>query len=273
MCFVNIDTLTVELPEYLPEFPYKQQLIQDIDVWLKNPFCSRESLNGNQRDSGFRDSFVGFDESSAEASKSGSMWSLPNKMEVLQQSEALAKITALAKKTGVISSLDDISESLHKTSIDSISVSKRLGTVDDHAKDLMTNNMIREVFLHYFLQMFHCFDHFVIQPPPKFTMDEWLSNRDSMENFDKTAFLGDQPEAQLPFISAFIETQMFTTFIDNKLLSNWEEMEPNLKLFEQRLSKYSVRDGHGDRRLKMYNRNSMAIEGGMFKQSFLTYLQ
>lgn len=240
--------------------------MQDIQVWLKNPFCSRDSFNGSHRDSGFRDSF--FDEStstSAGTSKSGSLWSLPNKMEVLQQSEALAKITALAKKTGVISSLDDISETLKHTGVGGSTTnvrSRQSGAIDDHSRDLIINNMLREVFLHYFLQMFSCYDHFVIQPPQEFTMDEWLSNRETMQTFDKTAFLGDQPEAHLPFLSAFIETQIFTTFIDNKLLSQWEDMEGNLQVFEQRLKKCSIRDDHGDRRLKVYNRNSVAVEGG-----------
>ena len=35
--------------------------------------------------------------------------------------------------------------------------------------------------------------------------------------FDSLAFLSDQPQANLPFLSAFVETQIFAAFIDSKL--------------------------------------------------------
>ncbi|CAL8242586.1 unnamed protein product [Merluccius merluccius] len=40
------------------------------------------------------------------------------------------------------------------------------------------------------------------------------------------SFLSDQPEPYLPFLSHFIETQMFATFIDNKIMSHWETKDP-----------------------------------------------
>ena len=44
--------------------------------------------------------------------------------------------------------------------------SKRAVTsLSEHDRDLMTNNNIREVFLHYFLQLFNTVASFVIQPP------------------------------------------------------------------------------------------------------------
>lgn len=61
-------------------------------------------------------------------------------------------------------------------------------------------------------------------------MEQWLSTRETMQNFDKTAFLSDQPEPHLPFLSRFIETQMFATLIDNKIVSLWEEADPYLKV-------------------------------------------
>lgn len=61
-------------------------------------------------------------------------------------------------------------------------------------------------------------------------MEQWLSTRETMQNFDKTAFLSDQPEPHLPFLSRFIETQMFATLIDNKIVSLWEEPDPYLKV-------------------------------------------
>lgn len=60
----------------------------------------------------------------------------------------------------------------------------------------------------------------------------------------QASFLSDQPEPYLPFLCRFIETQMFATFIDNKILSQWEEKEPLLRVFDKRIEKvrlYSVR--------------------------------
>lgn len=65
--------------------------------------------------------------------------------------------------------------------------------------------------------------------------EQWLSNRESMQNFDKSTFLSDQPTQHLPFLSHFIETQMFATLIDNKILSAWVKVEPNLRVFERRI--------------------------------------
>lgn len=65
--------------------------------------------------------------------------------------------------------------------------------------------------------------------------EEWLNNRDSMQNFDKATFLSDQPQHHLPFLSRFIETQMFATLVDNKILSHWNPLDPNLRVFETRI--------------------------------------
>ena len=285
MVFVNIDTACVELPEDLPELPHKAQMIQDCNFWLRNQQqqhhqpppvgggdihnapAQHDSNNGNPRDSGFRESIIAYDEHPVviDVPKSDSMWSLPNRMDILYQSEAMARITALAKKTGVITSLDDISESLAKQASLQQRDSKRAVTsLSEHDRDLMTNNNIREVFLHYFLQLFNTVASFVIQPPAEVGMDDWICNRESMQNFDKAAFLGDQPEGHLPFLSAFIETQMFTSFTDNHILATWEAKDPNLLLFEQRLQNF--KDEHNDRRLKVYNRHTMVLQGGRYRK-------
>ena len=291
MCFVNIDRGTVELPEDLPVFPYRNELKEDILSRFRQRPKSvivdySEHFNGNhggnripvqhrgghsnyQRDSGFRESFMSYDEaamSGTEMSASSSTWSIPNKMEILQQNEALARITALAKRTGVIQSLEDITSGAETVKGDqqpkpdvAVTGKSTPDPPDPHVRDLMANSSFREVFLHYFLQMFSSYEAFVIQPPST-DMETWLSNRETMQNFDKAAYLCDQPEAHLPFLSAFIETQMFTTLIDNKVLSQWEEAEPYLRVFELRLKTF--RDEHRDQRLYRYNRNSIAIEAG-----------
>lgn len=64
---------------------------------------------------------------------------------------------------------------------------------------------------------------------------EWLSCRESVQNFDKATFLSDQPELHLPFLSRFIESQMFTSLIDHKILANWGKHNSNLRIFELRI--------------------------------------
>jgi hypothetical protein len=232
MCFVNIDRGTVELPEDLPVFPYRNELKEDIlSRFRQRPksvvvdyaadrfngggvaglggegvrgglgglggagghVVTHRAAGGNyQRDSGFRESFMSYDEaalSGTELSASSSTWSIPNKMEILQQNEALARITALAKRTGVIQSLDDITSGDRQGNAASAEGASGAGKntpepPDPHVRDLMANSSFREVFLHYFLQMFASYEAFVIQPPST-DMETWLSNRESMQNFDK----------------------------------------------------------------------------------------
>lgn len=66
-------------------------------------------------------------------------------------------------------------------------------------------------------------------------MDQWVSCRESLHNFDKATFLCDQPELHLPFLSRFIESQMFTTLVDHKILANWGKLDTNLRIFDQRI--------------------------------------
>lgn len=58
-----------------------------------------------------------------------------------------------------------------------------------------------------------------------------------VHNFDKATFLSDQPDQNLPFLSRFIETQMFASLIDRKIvsLSGESEADPNLTVFELRV--------------------------------------
>jgi hypothetical protein len=92
--------------------------------------------------------------------------------------------------------------------------------------------------------MFLGYDAFVVNPSQD--MESWLNNRETMHNFDKAAFLSDQPESHLPFLSRFIESQMFATLIDNKIVSQWEEADPYLCVFDARIK--ALRDSLTDTR-------------------------
>lgn len=73
--------------------------------------------------------------------------------------------------------------------------------------------------------------------------EDWFNNRDSFQNFDKASFLSDQPEQHRPFLWQFLESQMFATFIDNKILGTWNEPNPNLVIFDNRIKYLKQRYG------------------------------
>lgn len=112
---------------------------------------------------------------------------------------------------------------------------------DSYAEDLRFNNSIRELFLNRFVHIFQSYENFVIFPSQN--KDDWFNNRDSMQNFDKASFLSDQPEQHRQFLSRFLETQMFATLIDNKILSTWGETDGNLQIFDNRIKLLKQRFG------------------------------
>ncbi|XP_054716974.1 DENN domain-containing protein 5A-like [Uloborus diversus] len=245
LCFVDIDNQIVEVPEDIPKFPCRNELVSELVDTMKafGVSSSEKGLdrNSNERHSRSRlrklswtfdsgDSGVSSTDSSARSSYS-SLASTHS--HILQQSEALQKVTALAKRTGVITNLSDL-EKPKKIDNDGTPKNRNNEEMRQFVDVLKLNNAVREIFLNHFIHIFKSYESFVIQPN-QHDMEQWLSTRETMQNFDKTAFLSDQPEPYLPFLSRFIETQMFATLIDNKIVSLWEEPDPYLKLFDMRI--------------------------------------
>jgi hypothetical protein len=84
------------------------------------------------------------------------------------------------------------------------------------------NACIRELFLLKFVQMFASYEKFVIVPTniDAAQIDQWWMQREySGVNFDSKMFLIEQPSPRLPFLSHFIATQMFVSFVDAKIIS------------------------------------------------------
>ncbi|KAJ8332117.1 hypothetical protein SKAU_G00429020 [Synaphobranchus kaupii] len=222
LCFVDIDNHCIELPEDFPQFPNKSEFIQELtEVLLR------------------------FGLSSAEGAAPAGPGPAPLKGVALRElvddgrngnlgGEALAvleRLRALAERTGV--------------SVEGVETPGQGGRTREEEEELWNaklNVQLREVFAGRFTTMFADYEAFVIQSAQD--MESWLTNREQMHNFDKASFLSDQPEPYLPFLSHFIETQMFATFIDNKIMSQWEEKEPLLRVFDGRVEKarlYNVR--------------------------------
>ena len=102
---------------------------------------------------------------------------------------------------------------------------------------------VREVFASYFVEHFANYENFIIVPQQSY--DQWLRNREHFQNFDKTAFLSDQTTSSRPFYSAFLETSMFSLFIDEKIVTFWEPERAgrSLLVFDSRVESYRDKSG------------------------------
>ena len=82
---------------------------------------------------------------------------------------------------------------------------------------------VRDVFVRYMVELFSDYEDFVIIPQQSY--EQWIRDREQFQNFDKTSFLSDQSNSSIPFLSAFVETQMFSQFIDHKIVAMWKADE------------------------------------------------
>ena len=166
----------------------------------------------------------------------------------------LAAMVALAEKAGLNTS--DILKGKIKKSPDNMSLSASLITTKDDVfvmgnramtvtrqqqHDNEFNIIVREIFVNCFTHMLVDYEHFVILPHQ--TKEDWLNNREHMQNFDKASFLSDQSQFNLPFITLFVETQGFASLIDMKIMALWEDCDPRLAYFDKRIDKLKVKLG------------------------------
>ena len=124
-------------------------------------------------------------------------------------SEEIAKLTEIATRAGiqeeVTSPASSVTSDLGKsTCLDHDEIDTEKFVLD-----------IREAFVQRFVDLLRDYEKFTIYPKQNY--DQWKRDREQFHNFDRTAFLSDQPEKHLPFLSAFLETQMFRSFIDEKI--------------------------------------------------------
>ncbi|XP_004543228.1 DENN domain-containing protein 5A isoform X4 [Maylandia zebra] len=227
LCFVDIDNHFIELPEELPQFPNKLEFIQEISEVLMSFGVSPE---GNIYSSDSQAKYRGFRAADMASDKRNGNLASPLNSYLLRENETIARLQALVKRTGV---------SLDKLEVREDASSNKDGRVQCDEEELkmhQLNIQVREVFANRFTQMFADYEVFVIQP--SHDKESWFTNRDQMQNFDKASFLSDQPEPYLPFLSRFLETQMFASFIDSKILCHDdEEKEHTLRVFDARVDK------------------------------------
>ncbi|XP_063737521.1 DENN domain-containing protein 5A isoform X2 [Eleginops maclovinus] len=227
LCFVDIDNHFIELPEELPQFPNKLEFIQEISEVLMSFGLSPE---GNIHSSDGQAKYRGGRSVDMVSDKRNGNLSSPLNSYLLRENETIARLQALVKRTGVSLEKLEVKEDA------SSNKDSRVQCDEEELKMHQINIHVREVFANRFTQMFADYEVFVIQPSQD--KESWFTNRDQMQNFDKASFLSDQPEPYLPFLSRFLETQMFASFIDSKILCHDdEEKEHTLRVFDSRVDK------------------------------------
>ncbi|XP_048856074.1 DENN domain-containing protein 5A-like isoform X2 [Brienomyrus brachyistius] len=224
LCFVDIDNHFIELPEDLPQFPNKLEFIQEISEAL---LAFGVPPEGRLRCS---DSMIKLKVFRASDRRNGNLSGSPLSSYLLKENETIARLQALVKRTGL--SLEKLDARENQGSNKEVKVQ----CDEEELKMHKLNIHVREIFANRFTQMFADYEVFVIQPSQD--KDSWFSNREQMQNFDKASFLSDQPEPYLPFLSRFLETQMFASFIDSKILCHDDEdKEHALRVFDARVDK------------------------------------
>ncbi|KAI1889823.1 hypothetical protein AGOR_G00166890 [Albula goreensis] len=229
LCFVDIDNHFIELPEDLPQFPNKLEFIQEIsEVLMAFGVPPEGSLHCSENMSKLRD-FRSCDMVSDKCN--GNLAGSPLNSYLLKENQTIARLQALVKRTGLSLEKLDVKEEESSSNKD-----LKLQCDEEELKMHQLNIQVREVFANRFTQMFADYEVFVIQPSQD--KEAWFSNREQMQNFDKASFLSDQPEPYLPFLSRFLETQMFASFIDSKILCHDDEdKEHALRVFDSRVDK------------------------------------
>jgi hypothetical protein len=148
-------------------------------------------------------------------------------------------------------------DSNHHTSSSRSASSKReveaLRTNEQYYNDLQLNAELREIFLNRFCQIFIDYEQFVILPNQ--SQAEWLKNRESLHNFDKASFLSDQPSHYRQFFSQFLESQMFATLIDNKIMTSFGEKSTSTNASDSKASKSATDDAllHCNKNLQLFD--------------------
>eukprot|EP00066_Takifugu_rubripes_P016214 XP_011605480.1 PREDICTED: DENN domain-containing protein 5B-like isoform X1 [Takifugu rubripes] len=221
LCFVDIDNHCVEAPEDLPIFPDQTELIQELSEVL---LCFGVSLRGGSHTktdgaaSPHLTSLVL--EDLMEDRRNGNLGG--EELAVLERLQALA-LTCGGRK---------LSEG-----------GKMLQNAEEEEEELKSarlNVQLREVFAARFAAMFNRYEEFIIHSA--LDLDSWLNNREGTSSFDKGSFLSVKPEKHLHFLSQFLETSMFSSFVDGKVIARWVDRDPVQHLFDSRLERERLYD-------------------------------
>nr|XP_023011948.1 DENN domain-containing protein 5B [Leptinotarsa decemlineata] len=228
LCFVDLDRCKIQLPEEMAAFPHLEPFTAEIWSTLDKYSVhvpNSEQVRGPQEIVSRSCTLPGRPQNRRKLSIHDTLDNeRPPSPPGSARTEALQRIVDIVRRTGVAIDSNEINQ-----------------PTDSYVEDMRFNNSIREIFLNRFVHIFHSYENFVIFPNQD--KEDWFNNRDSMQNFDKASFLSDQPEQDRLFLWRFLESQMFATLIDNKILSTWGEVDSNLLIFDNRIKLLRKRYG------------------------------
>ncbi|XP_058837944.1 DENN domain-containing protein 5B isoform X3 [Topomyia yanbarensis] len=262
LCYVDVDKKSVQLPEELPAFPHRHDFIAEITAVLDKYQVPRDRSLDPPSILSPKNLLKDHDMMTTSCTLPSGLhirrkhslhdvldWDRPNSPDlplpaaaVPSRPDVRQRIVDIVRRSGG----DEVDSGTNEV-MPSAKQKQPLSTLEQYYEDLRLNNSIREIFLNRFVQMFAAYEQFVILPNQD--KEDWLSNRESLHNFDKASFLSDQPQHHRPFLSQFLESQMFVTLIDNKIMLSWGDdggngssldslngdVEYNLKLFDNRI--------------------------------------
>ncbi|KAM8861864.1 DENN domain-containing protein 5B-like [Synchiropus picturatus] len=249
LCLVDIDNHCVEAPEGLPVFPDKTELIQELSEILLCfgiPPTGGEITKSDITPPPLNSLVL---EDLMEDRRNGNLGG--------EELAVLERLQALARRCGGKTPAGE----------------KTPGHVLEEEGNLRAaklNIQLREVFAGRFAAMFGRYEDFVIHSA--LDLDSWLSNREGTFNFDKGSFLSAQPAAHLLFLSRFLETSMFSSFVDGKVIARWADREPMQQLFDSRLERERLYEAEDDdsgrsnyKKCTMLSESAQAIEHRLLK--------
>uniref|UniRef100_A0A3Q3IP40 UDENN domain-containing protein n=1 Tax=Monopterus albus TaxID=43700 RepID=A0A3Q3IP40_MONAL len=221
LCFVDIDNHCVEAPEDLPVFPDQTELIQELSEVLlrfglppQGGVTAKPTTNTPPLSSLVLEDLM-------EDRRNGNLGG--EELAVLERLQALTQRCGEGKMSDSGKKLEHVFEE-----------------EEEELKAAKLNIQLREVFAGRFAAMFGRYEDFIIHSA--LDLDSWLSNREGMFSFDKGSFLSVQPVTHLHFLSRFLETSMFSSFVDVKVISHWADREPLQQLFDNRLERERLYD-------------------------------
>ena len=220
MCMLDLSLGTLQVPEDMPAFPDLENFLGRLQEVAENHHidCTdlREfSLSPTQSHNN-QTGVINF------------LQTYFHRDTKTNSNEEIVKLARIATRAGIEEEVTSPASSITSD------VGKHMCLDLDEVDNEMFTVEVREAFIQRFVDLLRDYEKFTIYP--KQTYDQWKRDREQFQNFDRTAFLSDQPEKYLPFLSAFLETQMFRAFIDEKIETYYNK-EPTkcLTLFDNKI--------------------------------------
>jgi hypothetical protein len=193
VCIVDIDNGQLDLPEELPSFPYEAEFAEEIRSTILK-FGGKDGADLLKEHAVEAREIILQEAASASASSSN-----------LNHSASAPRLDNES------STMEQLNQMITRFEMMSANCTP---TRNKHEDRLKLNTALREVFVNRFAHMFQSFEHFVIIHNESDLSLTPQQAQETAQNFDKTSFLSDQKMSHLSFLSRFIETQVFCTFID-----------------------------------------------------------